>query len=137
MVHEEFDCPIKEKHKLHSIRMNYEFWEKRIKKIIAGEGFLSIRMWSGKPYRSKQTCVQTLFEDDGVGIEKLVRVKEGEEDCYYIKEESGLKRIDTFTLAMNDGLLEEEFKEWFKNYPYGELALIHFTGFRYGARKAT
>ena len=39
--------------KLHTIRANYPLWEKRIKDIQEGHAVLSVRQWSGKPYRSK------------------------------------------------------------------------------------
>ena len=120
--------------KIHSICKNYKFWEKRIKKIIAGEGFLSINIWT-MSRRPKHTGISELhIEDADIGIEKLIRKKEGNKDNYYIESENGFIQIDTFTLAMNEYLLPEEFQDKYKNYPYGELALIHFTGFRYGTK---
>jgi hypothetical protein len=40
------------------------------------------------------------------------------------------------TIVKNDGLTERKFLEYFKNYPEGELAALHFTDFRYGNRDA-
>ena len=40
--------------KIHTIRANYNLWEARIKEVQEGKAVLSIRQWSGLPYRSKQ-----------------------------------------------------------------------------------
>jgi hypothetical protein len=37
-------------------------------------------------------------------------------------------------VARNDGLTLDEFYEYFKDYPEGALAVLHFTDFRYGKR---
>lgn len=39
---------------LHTIRVNYPLWKKRIKEVQEGRAVLSIRQWAGKPYHSKQ-----------------------------------------------------------------------------------
>ena len=57
--------------KIHTIRTNYQLWEKRINEVQEGNAVLSIRQWSGKPYRSKQTTILNLTKDDGVGIQPL------------------------------------------------------------------
>ena len=49
-----FARKIEEGKKIHTIRQNYELWNKRAEKINKGEAILSIRKWSGKAYRSKQ-----------------------------------------------------------------------------------
>ena len=54
--------------KIHTIRANYELWEKRIAEINKGNAVLSVRVWTGKPYRSKQ---REMFAFESVGIEKL------------------------------------------------------------------
>lgn len=43
--------------KKHTIRLNYDYWQRKAAKINAGEMELSIRVWEGKPYRSKQVEV--------------------------------------------------------------------------------
>jgi hypothetical protein len=36
-------------------------------------------------------------------------------------------------LAMNDGFDDkDEFTDWFYDYPDGEIAILHFSEFRYG-----
>lgn len=57
--------------KIHTIRANFPLWEKRIAQIQKGEAVLSIRQWTGKPYRSKQVEIARLSYEDGVGIQEL------------------------------------------------------------------
>lgn len=45
--------------KIHTIRANYPLWEKRIKEVQEGRAVLSVRQWTGKPYRSKQVEKET------------------------------------------------------------------------------
>lgn len=52
------------KTKLHTIRANYEFWKNRFEQIEKGEACLSIRQWTGKPYRSKQVEIARLTRED-------------------------------------------------------------------------
>lgn len=40
--------------KIHTIRANYPLWKQRISEIQAGRAVLSVRQWTGNPYRSKQ-----------------------------------------------------------------------------------
>jgi hypothetical protein len=109
--------------KIHTIRANYDGWKKKVDAINAGEAILSIRTWSGKPYRSNQEIHLELTE---VGIEKasiyegIVRVHEN--DYYY----SPYK----ITVCENDGLSTKDFYNWFPE-SQKNLAIIHFTKFRY------
>ena len=57
--------------KIHTIRANYPLWKKRIAEVERGEACLSIRQWTGKPYRSKQVEIARLTKEDGVGIQRL------------------------------------------------------------------
>lgn len=113
--------------KIHTIRSNYQLWEKRIAEVERGEACLSIREWTGKPYRSKQIEIARLTKDDGVGIQKLE----------FLDGKIGLPRIGIVyqrktELASNDGLIIWDWEDWFKNYDLTQLmAIIHFTKFRY------
>ena len=40
-----------------------------LKKINKGEACLSVRYWTGKPYRSSQKEVYNLTNTDGIGLE--------------------------------------------------------------------
>lgn len=119
------------KKKIHTIRANYPFWARRFEQIEKGNACLSVRMWTGKPYRSPQHELARLTKDDGIGIERL--------DFYHDRDRNILKFLtvggafpDIEDVAKNDGLTLEEWKEWFKNYNLDQpLAVIHFTNFRY------
>ena len=128
--------------KLHTIRGNYPLWKKRFEEIEKGEACLSLRYWSGKPYKSKQVEIARLTRGDGIGLQKL---KFPDNDffsydfnmCipYICTKREGMRVVhplSPITLSKNDGLAFEDFKEWFKGYDLGEpMALVHFTGFRY------
>lgn len=116
--------------KIHTIRSNYDLWEKRIKQVQEGKAVLSLRYWSDKPYNSKQVEFHRLDKDSGVGIQylELRRFRDSLIPIIYNCAEltTGIK------VAENDGLTIEDFKEWFKNYDLTEpMAIIHFTNFRY------
>lgn len=124
---------ISNKSKKHTIRGNYEFWEKRFEKINAGKAVLSIRYWSGKPYNSKQIESFVFDKEDGIGIERLILnpncVVEG--GMPYIQS-TGYHPSIKEKLAKNDGLSFEDFTKWFEKYDLSKpMAIIHFTNFRY------
>lgn len=123
------------KHKLHTVRANYEWWEKRFIKIYAGKAYLSLRMWSGKPYRSKQIELLRLDRSHGVGLQKLGFIEMmmtckpvvAQGDRIYKSDISNVE-----TIATNDGLLFDDFQNWFKDYDLSkDMAILHFTEFRY------
>ena len=111
--------------KIHTIRQNYNHWKNWNGKEI------SIRTWEGKPYRSKQSeiCRKLIY---------VQRIKLGHNETadgykmwpvFYVP---GKGRIDQKLLAENDGFeSEDEFTEWFYDYPDGEIAILHFTNFKY------
>lgn len=110
--------------KIHTIRGSYDLWEKRIAKINKGEAILSVRIWTGKPYNSKQKEIASF---DKVGIEKLEFIKDIYSGCYLIKNKIFIEHI-----AANDGLSVDDFREWFKKADFAKpMAIIHFTNFRY------
>lgn len=121
--------------KLHTIRANYPFWAKRFEKINAGEAVLSVRQWSGKPYRSKMIEIARLTKDDGIGIQKLEFKKErGIMFPRHVTERPIVRNmiVPTIRLAENDGLSYDDWLEWFETYDLSKpLAIIHFTNFRY------
>lgn len=119
-----FQHKIKIKDKIHTIRGNYEWWAKRIKLIQEGKAVLSIRVWSGKAYRSPMKEIAQFTE---VGIQKIeatagmdeVNVEGWFLPPYRIKQ-----------LGDNDGLCYHELRAWF-NKPLIDGCIIHFTNFRY------
>lgn len=113
--------------KLHTIRANCELLAKRFEKIATGEACLSIRMWTGKPYRSKQVEILRLTREDGIGIERLTFDRSP-----HLLPNVDYKPVGVGNLANNDGLSLDDWKEWFKGYDLSKpLAIIHFTKFRY------
>lgn len=115
--------------KLHTIRGNYQLWEKRIKEVQNGGAVLSIREWSGKPYGSPQIEIARLTAEDGVGIQMLEYVDSGY--CKSVRVDNALQScIKIDTIAENDGLSKRDWEDWFtKHEEY--MAIIHFTKFRY------
>lgn len=123
--------------KLHTIRANYDLWKKRFEQIAAGEACLSVRQWSGAPYRSKQVEIARLTNEDGIGIQKL-RIKPFQQHLnseVYLQPfiyDDTTHPVNMERLANNDGLSLEDWRQWFKDYDLSKpLAIIHFTKFRY------
>lgn len=113
--------------KVHTIRANYPLWEMRIAKVEKGDACLSIRKWTGKPYRSPQVEIARLTKEDGVGIQELVFDDTAPDYC--CTNDGYIPRED---IARNDGLSREDWEDWFKIYDKSQpMAIIHFTDFRY------
>lgn len=89
---------------------------------------MSVRQWTGNPYRSKQVEIASLTADDGVGIQKLSFSREM---LSFEIDDKGFA-IPESLLAENDGLSLEDWIDWFKGYDLDKpMAIIHFTKFRY------
>lgn len=132
-----FPLSIKHYDKIHTIRGNYDLWAKRFEKINAGEAVLSVRVWEGKPYNSKQREIFRYDYRRKIGIEKLnmdtFDVGRDENDEVFLNFEVGKAMVSADLLAKNDGLSYEDFENWFKGYDFSKpMAVIHFTDFRYG-----
>ena len=117
--------------KLHTIRANYPLWKKRIDDVNAGKAVLVLFEWTGKPYRSKQRELFRFDKDSGIGVQKLLNSGGvwllGKPDS-----DKWNKVIGINELSRNDGLSEQDFRDWFKDYDLSEpFAIIHFTKFRY------
>lgn len=118
--------------KIHTIRGNYEMWKKRFEEIENNKACLSVREWSGKPYRSKQVEIVRLTKDDGIGLQKL-RFAYESPGIPRLEYQNGAERdISSKKLANNDGLSVSDWIEWFESCDTEEpLAIIQFTKFRY------
>ncbi|MDR0575625.1 MAG: hypothetical protein LBG96_16660 [Tannerella sp.] len=114
-----------ERGKIHTCRIDYDYWKKRINRLKEVGGVLSVRQWSGVPFRSRQETIVDI-PAEYVGIQRAVFTEEMEgahiaDDIVFVEE-----------LADNDGLSSEDFLAWFKDHdPSRPLAVIHFTKFRY------
>lgn len=112
--------------KKHTIRANYPLWKKRMAEVQQGKAVLSVRQWTGKPYRSKQVEIARLTAAHGVGIQMLKMI-----DLFRPVTIDGHK-VELPDLAANDGLSFNDWYDWFKGYDLREpLVIIHFTPFRY------
>ncbi|MGP1351653.1 MAG: hypothetical protein ACTTK2_08350 [Hoylesella marshii] len=97
-----------------------------IKEVQEGRAVLSIRQWTGKPYRSKQIEIARLTAANGVSIQKLELTNDLSE-CIV-----GDYRYSYVSVAKNDGLHPADWLDWFSCYDLSKpLVIIHFTKFRY------
>lgn len=120
--------------KLHTIRANFPLWKKRITEVQEGKACLSVRQWTGAPYRSKQEEIARLTAQDGV---KVQMVKFRGNDLADPRL-AAKWHLNPKTLAANDGLTFEDWQEWFKDYDRSQpLAIIQFTDFYYGGLSKT
>lgn len=120
-----FKEKIKKGIKIHTIRDNYELWEKRINEVNQEIAYLSLREWSGLPRRSKQIEIMRKYNGE-VGIQKL--------NCNDFGYHVDNNYLLTIHLSLNDGLLIQDYTSWFKGKHYVDMdskAIIHFTDFRY------
>lgn len=112
--------------KIHTILANYPLWLKRITEVQQGKAVLSVRQWTGKPYRSPQEEIAILTNEDGLGIQELKMI-----DLFRPTTING-NRVELPDLAANDGLSFNDWYDWFKSYDLKQpMAIIHFTKFRY------
>lgn len=117
--------------KKHTIRANYSLWKKRFDKIATGEAELSLRVWLGRPYASKQFEVLRLNSTHGIGLQKIKFHKYENNKGHFLMVEDYWSP-DIKEVAENDGLDLADFEDWFKNYDMSQpIAIIHFTRFRY------
>lgn len=112
--------------KIHTIRANYPLWLKRITEVQQGKAVLSVRQWTGKPYRSPQEEIAMLTSENGIGVQELKMI-----DLFRPTTING-NRVELPDLAANDGLSFNDWHDWFKSYDLKQpMAIIHFTKFRY------
>lgn len=121
--------------KYHTIRANYPLWRKRFDQIEKGEAYISLRQWTGEPYKSKQIEIARLTKDDGIGIQKMefLAFQEGySKDAGIWIAGHVIPMHEREQIARNDGLTLQDWDDWFADYDKTEpLAIIHFTKFRY------
>lgn len=108
-----FPLSIKHYDKIHTIRGNYDLWAKRFEKINAGEAVLSVRVWEGKPYNSKQREIFRYDYRGKIGIEKLnmdtFDVGRDDNNDVFLNFEVGKTMVSADLLAKN----EFQFQKWF------------------------
>lgn len=117
------------RNKIHTIRKSYDLWKKRIDEINSGQAVLSIRQWTGQPYRSKQV---EIFRLEKAGIQKIRSMDETH--AYIIGENGNVLPVPLQEMSANDGLDISDFMEWFRHSgptPDNPMAIIHFTSYKY------
>jgi hypothetical protein len=105
--------------KIHTIRRNYAYWKK-----FEGQD-IALFTWTGKPYRSKQKvfCVKRL-----VSVQKVIKSEVAD---FWLSLDDKYP-IQISVIAENDGFENKsDFIDWFIKYPFGEMAILHFTDYRY------
>jgi hypothetical protein len=116
--------------KIHTCRSNYEYWKKKIDRLKAEGGVLSIRQWSGKPYRSPQDIIVDIPASE-IDVQKLGFGREPDYERIHCTFVDG-KIANFIQIAHNDGLSANDFEAWFENCDLTRpVAIIHFTKFRY------
>jgi hypothetical protein len=136
LVNRHFESAIVCGEKIHTLRKNYLFWKRR----ITNAGEKSIRYWNDKPRRSPQVIIKNItnYTPSGkYGVQEVCKINDGKSfyspfSFYLVEGHEQKMHLDLSVLAKNDGLTLQEFIDWFKDYPEGQMALIHFTSFRYG-----
>ncbi len=121
--------------KKHTIRKNYTLWKKRIEEVQKGEAILSIRYWTGLPYKSKQKEVYVLDKNSCIGVQALYFNFNSILQPFILSDFTKDK-VKTYLnieeIAKNDGLNLFDFQEWFKSYDLNAtMAILHFTVKRY------
>ena len=130
-----FHANLKLRRKIHTIRKNYDLWALNAEKMQRGDYYLSIREWSGKPYNSPQVEIHKVHTP--IGVQPITLSYHADNDTVTANID-GREWLDAdcYTLAKNDGLSTEDFKEWFfgrdrKKDMSFQGVIIHFTNFRY------
>ena len=127
-------CFQKPPQKLHTMRSDYDEWERKIAEVNRGEAVLRVVTWKGIPYRSPWVEAAILTKDDGIDVQKIeLNPKNLVVYPAIVTREDGYKvQIDIPYIAKNDGLSVDDMAAWFSGYDLSKpLALIHFTKFRY------
>jgi hypothetical protein len=114
--------------KLHTIRGNFEWWQRKAQQINAGEMELSIRQWSGKPYNSQQVEVARLSHLEVQRFEAAYGSTDPQPRVWI----DGCEVENVEQVAHNDGLELAEWQEWFfKHTNHFEGVVLQFTSFKY------
>jgi hypothetical protein len=108
--------------KIHTIRKNYKYWEKRLSAVNEEKGYLSLRQWKAQPYYSKSEEFKILYK---VGFERVRKFN----DIWFVGKERLI--VNDEVISENDGLNINDFNNWFPMDTYIDMIIIHFTKFRY------
>lgn len=125
--------------KIHTCRGRYDGWASNIDKVNDKGYMLSVREWDGRPY-GKGVKQKVIKEYSQAGYQRFTMKYDRDTDelkCVI----DGKRFTDIATLAKNDGMTLEEFKDWFfgQGLSRGVFSgiIIHFTDFRYNNEHST
>lgn len=117
--------------KLHTIRKNKNgYWDKCAQEINEGKAILSVREWTGRPYRSK---MRELARYTKIVLQhvSMSRTREFPLPSVYVDG----KDVNIYTVSENDGLELPDFIEWFfpcnNDIASFEGVVLQVTNFRY------
>lgn len=98
---------VKSGKKVPTVRSNYAYWASIANEVNAGDRIVSLRQWSGKPYRGPQIEIARLTE---LTIQEVVifNLITGLE-AFVAGKEVSIKH-----LSANDGLSVKDFEGWFR-----------------------
>ncbi|MCM1166414.1 MAG: hypothetical protein NC401_10460 [Ruminococcus sp.] len=121
--------------KIHTIRRQYDKWRVLADKTHARRYDISLCQWAATPRRSKHHQVGLL--DGRIGVQRIQLLYFADTDNIIATVDGNID-VAIETLAANDGLSVDDFKEWFfgknrREYGNNEYngCIIHFTDFRY------
>jgi len=123
--------------KLHTIRKNYDLWKHNADKSQSGEFYLSVRQWSARPYNSPQVEIEQLHHPFHVQRIRMCYHCHDDSICAWVDGKLYMGDNEVRTIAYNDGLLLDQFKDWFfadVRYRADDEfngVVIHFTDFAY------
>lgn len=119
--------------KIHCIRRQHDRWKHLAEKTEKSRYDISLCQWSATPRRSKPHQVG-LFSGT-IGVQRVQMLYFHETDNIIITVDGNID-VPVETMAANEGLSVNDFKEWFfgKNRTGNDEyngCIIHFTKFRY------
>lgn len=123
--------------KIHTVRLNFDWWTNIMDEVKKGDAIISLRYWSDKPYHSKQVEFKQITKNDNPDIQHVFMTDHHAEPLYEVTIDDSnylYKWSERELLASNDGLSMNDFYDWFffKNKDAQVSgAIIQFTGFRY------
>lgn len=118
--------------KIHQIRRSYDKWKILADKTNEKRYSISLCQWAATPRRSKHVEIGLL--ESRIGVQRIVMQYNAKADSVLATVDD--KEVPIETLAENEGLSVNDFKDWFFGKNRDEDAtyngcVVHLTEFRY------
>ncbi len=112
--------------KIHTFRENYHELKRQAMNINNGLAYMSLRVWTGKPYNSPQREVKRLYKIEVQYV--LAKIEHGLL-CITI---DGKLQHSPWAIASSDGLSHDDMQHWlcYKEKPF-KGCLVQFTDHKY------